>query len=49
LLIIVFSIGVLHQEKGGRKDLEEGFGEMEGKGTKMNPDPLKLYFVKYTI
>ena len=38
------------REKGGRKDLEEGFfGEMEGKGMKINPDPLKLYFVKCYI
>ena len=39
----------IEQEKGGRKDLEWGLGEMEGKGMKRYPDPLELYFVKSHI
>jgi hypothetical protein len=37
------------ETKGGRKDLEGGIGEMEGKEVKITPDPLKLYFVKCYI
>jgi hypothetical protein len=39
-----FFSGKVNQRREVGRIWKRGFGEMEGKGMKNNPDPLKLYF-----